>query len=121
MDLDTLIDRYCSAWSCEDADARARLLDGVWAEGATYIDPNTRELDRDALLAHIATMQASRPGAVVRRSTAVDEHHGLLRFGFEVIGADGSRLRHGTDFAVLGEDRRRLQRVIGFFGDAPPA
>jgi len=116
MELTDVIDRYCAAWSCDEPAARAQLLGKVWAPAAIYCDPATGVLDRDALLAHIARMQTTRPGAIVRRCTPVDEHHGRLRFGFEVIGSDGTRLRHGTDFAVVGAGGR-LEQVIGFFGD----
>ena len=115
-DLEALIDRYGQAWSEPDAARRAELLDSAWAPGATYTDPTVADLDRDALLAHIARIQATRPGAQVRRSTAVDAHHGFARFGFAVVGADGSILRHGVDIAFLDASGTRLQRIIGFFG-----
>lgn len=116
MDLDQLIDRYCSVWCEADPGKRAALLESVWGTDATYTDPTVNELSKSDLLAHIARVQAARPGAEVRRTTVVDEHHGVVRFGFEVLGRDGAVLRHGVDFACLDADRERLKRVIGFFG-----
>lgn len=115
-DLESLIERYAQAWSETDAARRAGLLDSAWAPGATYTDPTVADLDRDALLAHIARMQTTRPGAQVRRSTAVDAHHGFARFGFEVVNPAGTILRHGVDIAFLDSTGTRLRRVIGFFG-----
>jgi GNAT superfamily N-acetyltransferase len=114
--LRTLVDRYCEAWSDPDAARRSALLRAVWAPDGTYTDPTADRLDADGLLAHIARVQATRPGARVRRSTAIDTHHGALRFGFVVIGADGAVLRRGTDFARLDATGSRLREVIGFFG-----
>jgi hypothetical protein len=116
MTLDELIDRYCDAWSEADPARRAALLESVWAPSATYTDPTVADLGKVELLAHIAKVQATRPGARVRRTTVIDEHHGALRFGFTVVGADGAILRHGTDFAVLDSQRGRIRQIIGFFG-----
>lgn len=116
MNLNDLIDRYCEAWSDTDPAKRAALLESVWAADATYTDPTVNGLGMNELLAHIAKVQATRPGATVRRTTLVDEHHGAVRFGFEVLGRDGAILRYGTDFAFLDAERSRLQRVVGFFG-----
>lgn len=117
MTLDELIDRYCDAWSEADPARRAALLESVWAPSASYTDPTVDGLGKVELLSHIARVQATRPGVRVRRTTVIDEHHGALRFGFAVVGADGAILRHGTDFAVLDSKRGRIQQVIGFFGD----
>lgn len=116
VDLETLIDRYGEAWSEADPSRRESLLASVWAPDATYCDPTVAPLDFAALLAHIGRVQAGRPGAVVRRCTAVDAHHDVLRFGFEVIGADGALLRQGVDFVVLEASRVRIRQVTGFFG-----
>jgi hypothetical protein len=116
LNLEALIDRYGEAWSEPDAARRAALLASVWAPEATYSDPTVAPLDMAGLLAHIARVQAGRPGAIVRRSTVIDAHHEVLRFGFEVIGADGAVLRHGVDFVVLDAARTCIRQVTGFFG-----
>ncbi len=88
----------------------------MWAAGATYTDPTVHAAGADALLAHIAKVQAARPGAKVLRTTQPDEHHCIARFGFEAIGADGNVLRAGTDVVFMSADGTRIERVIGFFG-----
>lgn len=116
MSTTGLIDRYCQAWSDPDPARRASLLASVWSATATYSDPTVLDLDADQLLAHIERIQASRPGARVLRSTPADEHHGFARFGFKVVGVDGSILREGLDVAFLSPDGTKIERVIGFFG-----
>jgi len=116
MTLSGVLDRYCQAWSEPDPARREQLLLAVYATDATYTDPNVHADGADALLAHIAKVQATRPGAKVLRTTQPDEHHGIARFGFEVVGADGNVLRAGTDVIFMSADGTRIARVIGFFG-----
>ena len=116
LDIDALIDRYCEAWSLPDAAARASALRDVWASGATYTDPTADLRGADALLAHIAQVQATDPGARVERTSAGDLHHGLARFGWQLLRADGSRLPEGLDIAQLSADGLRIESIVGFFG-----
>lgn len=116
MNTQDLVDRYCQAWSDPDPAARKALLAGVWSTNASYSDPTVFELDAAALLAHIARIQLTRPGAKVVRSTAVDQHQTFARFGFQVVGADGAILREGMDIVTLSSDGSRIERVVGFFG-----
>jgi hypothetical protein len=116
MDLAALIDRYCEAWTAPEPARRAALIRSVWAEDATYTDPSVHAAGADALLAHIAGVQARRPGAKVLRTSAVDAHHGVARFAWRVVQADGTALPEGLDVAFLTADGAKLQRIIGFFG-----
>jgi hypothetical protein len=50
--------------------------------------------------------------------SAVDEHHGRLRFNWALKGHDAAMVLAGVDFAQLGDDGR-LQSVVGFFGETP--
>jgi hypothetical protein len=110
------IDRYCLAWSEPDPKIRAELLRSVWAANATYTDPTVHAGNLDELLDHIAKVQLNRPGAKVVRSTQLDEHHGIARFGFQVLHTNGSVLREGEDIAFFTRDGARIERIIGFFG-----
>jgi hypothetical protein len=116
MDVGELIDAYCAVWSEPDGAARASKLDAVWSRGARYTDPTVEAQGADALLAHIAGVQERRPGAKVERTSAVDLHHGLARFAWHALAADGSVLRDGIDVAFISADGRRIDRIIGFFG-----
>jgi hypothetical protein len=109
------IDRYCRAWSEPDPEIRAELLRSVWAANASYTDPTVHASKLDELLGHIAKVQMSRPGAKVVRTTPLDEHHGIARFGFQVLHVNGSILREGVDIAFFTRDGARIERIIGFF------
>lgn len=120
MNLPALIDRYCQAWSDHDESRRARLLGSVWAANATYTDPSVDALGFKELLAHIAKVQARRPGSRVVRTSEVDEHHRVARFAWRAIEASGNALLEGIDLAFLTADGSRIDRVIGFFGPTKP-
>lgn len=114
-DAAQLIDAYCAAWSDPDPARRREILAGVWADGATYTDPNVHTVGLDDLLAHIGSVVARRPGAEVVRTSGVDVHHGLARFAWQVVQADGTALPEGLDLAEFTGDGR-IRRIVGFFG-----
>jgi hypothetical protein len=116
MDKTELIDRYCQVWSEPSAGRRAKLLAAVWGADATYTDPSVHAGSAEHLLAHIATVQARRPGSKVLRTSRVDAHRGVARFAWHVIQADGSNLLEGLDVAFVSPDGVRIERIIGFFG-----
>ena len=60
-------------------------------------------------------------GALVatdRRTTGIDSHHDTLRYGWELVGPDGTVVAIGLDVGVLADDGR-LRRVNGFLGPLP--
>jgi hypothetical protein len=120
LNLIALIDRYCEAWSEQDESRRTELLGSVWAEGASYTDPAVHAVGVSELLTHIAKVRAKRPGSKVVRTSEVDEHHGVARFAWRAIEANGNALPEGIDLAFLSADGSKLERIIGFFGPAKP-
>ncbi|MFT3813862.1 MAG: nuclear transport factor 2 family protein [Acidovorax sp.] len=118
--LAALIDRYCEAWSEHDPRRKQELLNAVWSPGASYTDPTVHTVGESELLAHIAKVQAKRPGSKVIRTSEVDAHHGIARFAWRAIEANGNALPEGLDLAFLSEDGTRIERIIGFFGPVKP-
>jgi hypothetical protein len=116
MLLTDLIDTYCAAWSDESAEQRQALLAQVWADGATYTDPTVDLAGVEALLAHIAAIRSRYPGVSIVRTSEVDCHHGIARFGWRFVLADGSSFPEGLDIAFLDSSQTRITRIIGFFG-----
>lgn len=114
-EIEALIDTYCAAWSDPDPERRREILESVWADGATYTDPTVHAAGIDALLAHIGTVLARRPGAKVIRASRIDMHHGLARFAWRVVQADGTTLPEGLDLAEVTPEGR-IGRIVGFFG-----
>lgn len=113
--IERLIDRYCEAWSEFDPRRREEMLREIWADGATYVDPRGEAAGIAELTALIGRVLEKRPGARVVRTSAVDAHHGLARFAWRVVQADGSALPESMDMVEVSSEGR-LQRVIGFFG-----
>ncbi|MEO8629035.1 MAG: nuclear transport factor 2 family protein [Betaproteobacteria bacterium] len=110
-----VIDTYCAVWDSACDPARRRtLLQSVWAEGATYTDPTVQAIGLEQLLAHVDTVLTRRPGSKVTRTSQLDEHHGLVRFGWRVVQADGSMLPEGIDLAEISGGN--ITRIVGFFG-----
>lgn len=116
MDLSDLIDRYCQVWTEPNAVRRAELLASVWAASASYTDPSVHAASAEALLAHIAKVQARRPGSRVLCSSDVDVRHGIARFAWHVVQADGTTLPDGLDLAFVSLDGEKTECIIGFFG-----
>lgn len=116
MSVQKIIDLYCEAWSSAEPRLRERLLEGVWAPGASYTDPTVHAIGIQALLAHIATVQARRPGAKILRTSPVDVHHGMGRFAWHVVMPDGTTLPEGLDFVVFTQDEVHIEKIVGFFG-----
>lgn len=116
MELTSLIDTYCHAWSAPTEAERSRLLDAVWSSKATYTDPTVHARGTAELLAHISSVIARRPGSRVVRTSQVDQHHGVARFAWRAIEANGNELPEGIDIAFISADGLKIERIIGFFG-----
>jgi hypothetical protein len=117
--LETTIDSYLRAYGEPEATTRRHLVEAAWAADGTLADPPFEATGHDAIDATFAAVQAQFPGHTFRRTSAVDEHHGVARYGWDLVAPDGTVAIAGMDVAQFGGDGR-LQRVTGFFGDLPP-
>lgn len=117
-DLTATIDTWLEAYAEPDADRRRQLIGRVWADEGQLIDPPLDAAGPTAIDAMAAAVQGQFPGHRFRRTSGVDTHHGVARYGWELVGADGSVPVVGLDVAEV-DDAGRLVRVIGFFGDLP--
>jgi hypothetical protein len=112
------IEAYMAAWNETDEAKIKQLLEKCWADDATYTDPMSDVKGRDGLLTAINGFHAQMPGAGIAFTSAFDEHHGRVRFGWKVVGAPQEMA--GIDVATLAADGR-LQSIVGFWGANPPA
>src|SRR4051812_14424839 len=119
-DLTTTVDTYLSMWNEADPAARAERIRAAWIETGHYVDPLMEGKGYDGLSAMVDGVQAQFPGATFSRTTAVDEHHALVRFGWRLTAADGSVIADGLDIGVVAPDGR-LDRIAGFLGALKPA
>ncbi len=117
-DLTTTIDTYLSAWSEQDPDARAELVGRVWAEDGRLVDPPMAATGHAEISGMHAALQQQFAGHTFRRASGIDEHHGAVRFAWELVGPDGQVALTGLDVGELAEDGR-LRRITGFFGELP--
>jgi hypothetical protein len=118
MALGDVVHKYGAAWNAADAERR-KLLEEVWADDGVYCDPMGRADGREALIAHIGSLQAQLAGHTIELRSGVDEHDGQFRFAWAMQGPDGATVMEGVDFGVLAPDGR-IQSITGFFGPFPP-
>lgn len=113
-----LVTQYLDAWNEPDVGKREAMLAQCWGDGAVYVDPTVELSGAAALNAHIAKVQAARPGASLEFMSGIDVHHNVVRFLWRLVRADGTHGDSSIDFGEVGPDGR-LVKIVGFFGAAP--
>lgn len=119
-DLNQIIDHYFAAWNETD---RARRLDHIvkaWTPGGRYVDPLSDVEGHDGFDEMLAGLQGQYPGHTVKRTSAIEQHHDVVRFEWEIVAPDGNTFVTGVDVATLADDGR-LHEITAFFGTAAPA
>jgi hypothetical protein len=119
-DVTSTIDHWFVALNETDPVHRSAHIERAWSADGRWVDPPFEGQGHATLAEMIAGTQAQYPGTRFRRTTGVDVHHDALRYGWELVGDDGTVLVTGLDVGQLGPDGR-LQRVSGFFGELPDA
>jgi len=118
-DMTTAIDTYLEAYGETDTDRRIALIEQVFAAESHVFDPPIDGAGHTGINEMFAAVQGQFAGHTFRRSTGVDSHHGIARYGWELVAGDGSVTLAGMDVAVVN-DAGKLTRVAGFFGELPP-
>jgi hypothetical protein len=118
MSTNDLIERYIATWNELDGGRRREMIDEIWADDASYVDPLVVAEGRDAIDATIAGVQQQFPGFGLRLAGPVDAHHNLVRFTWELAPDGAEAIVVGFDVAVLTEDGR-LSNVHGFLDRVP--
>jgi hypothetical protein len=114
--VEDLVERYLQVWTERRAPARRRLLERLWAEGATYSSWVTNLQGLDALDAHIALRQEEQePGSRLVRTSGVHANEGRISFTWVLLGPDGTPTFEGSEFAEVDE-HGKLVRVTSFSG-----
>lgn len=117
-DSTTTIDRYLDAFGEPDPDRRRALVGETFAENATLADPPIDATGHDGLTEMFGVVQQHYPGHTFRRTSGVDEHHGVARYEWELATDGGGSAITGTDIVRFGADGR-IASVVGFFGPIP--
>ena len=116
--MQEIVQRCIATWNEADPQRRRKLLDELWDDQASYIDPLAEVHGRDAIDAVIAAAQAQFPGFAFSLDGPVDAHHRQARFTWALRSADGDPVVIGFDVAVVTEDGR-LRTVLGFLDQVP--
>jgi SnoaL-like domain len=114
-DLSTIVDVHLAAYCEPDAAHRAALIASVWQPDGRLLDPPFDGSGHDGIAALAEAVLAHYPGHTFRRTSAVDAHHDVARYRWELVAPDGAVAVAGTDVADLVDGR--LARVVGFFGE----
>jgi hypothetical protein len=117
-DLTAVIDDHLRAYGEPDDTRRAEAVAKLWAPDGSLIDPPFDGTGHEAIAGMGAILQQHYADHTFRRTTAVDGHHGVVRYGWELVSLDGDVVLSGTDVADIGDDGQ-LRRVVGFFGPIP--
>lgn len=117
-DIHRLIDDHLAAYADPDRERRSAAVQRLWAEDAQLIDPPLAARGHAQIIDQAEQLLAQFPGHRFRRSSGIDLHHGVARYGWQLLAPDGPVVLEGIDFAQL-DDHGRLARVSGFFGPLP--
>jgi hypothetical protein len=118
--LDHLVDTHLAAYAEADAARRLDLLRGIWNPDGHLVDPPFESRGHQGISAQAEALLSQFPGHRFERTTAIDAHHQMLRYGWRLVSPAGAPVVEGLDIADLDADGR-LRRVVGFFGAQPPA
>jgi hypothetical protein len=116
--MQDIVQRYIASWNETDPERRRKLVDELWDDQASYIDPLAEAHGRDAIDAVIAAAQAQFPGFAFTLNGPVDAHHRQARFTWALGPADADPVVTGFDVAVVTENGR-LRTVLGFLDQVP--
>ncbi|UNO39217.1 nuclear transport factor 2 family protein [Streptomyces sp. MST-110588] len=121
QEYEAAVTRYLEAWNATDPADRAKAVAAAFTEDGSYTDPLADVAGHDQLAAVIGAVHEQFPGFRFRQLGAVDGHHHIARFGWELVSpADGSAPVAGSDVITLAADGR-IASVHGFLDRVPAA
>ncbi|MDG4763211.1 DUF3291 domain-containing protein [Solwaraspora sp. WMMD406] len=116
------VDAYLAAWNEPVPDRRTRMLAQATTDSCSYVDPDHQLRGRADLVAYIDELlhRAGDHGQDRRvvRTSEVDVHHLLCRFGWRLDRPGGPPTVDRTDLVEFSRDGR-IHRVTGFVGPLP--
>jgi hypothetical protein len=117
--VDTLVERYLTAWNETDPQVRRELVGALWAADGVYTDPLASVTGADAIDQVIAGAQKQFAGLLFVRGDVLDAHHNIARFTWELVAEVGADpLVVGFDVAVVDDDEK-ITAVYGFIDKMP--
>ena len=117
-DVDTVIDTYMDAYSEPDTARRAALVAKTFTADGELIDPPIDGKGHAGITEMMGAVLGHYPDHRFRRTTGIDAHHNVARYGWELVDTAGTVALNGTDVAEF-DDGGAISRVLGFLGDLP--
>ena len=117
-DRATTIDTHLAGYAEADPDRRRELLSAAWATDGVLIDPPLQGDGLEAIIGCGDAVVTHYPGHRFVRTTGIDVHNGIARYGWELRDPSDNKVLDGVDVAETNADGR-LVRIVGFFGSLP--
>lgn len=117
-DFPTLIDEHLAAYTDPDPARRAGVVRRIWADGGQLIDPPLAAAGHAQIGQQAEQLLTQFPDHRFVRSSGIDSHHGMARYGWRLVNPEGDTVIEGLDIAQVDAEGR-LERVTGFFGPLP--
>jgi len=112
-----VLERMMAMWNERELETVRGYIEEIFSEEVIFIDPANSIVGHDAFEAMVREFRARFPEADLAHSSGFDQHHGLVRYHWEIHQA-GKLLIEGFDVTEIGSDGR-VSRVEGFFGPIP--
>ena len=119
-DINETIDTYLTMLNELDADKRIALVAQVFTPDAEWVDPPLESSGHAGISDMVATIYQHYPAHNFRRTSAVDAHHDVVRFSWDLVGPDDTVAFSGLDVVLLADDGR-IRRITGFIGELAAA
>ena len=113
------IDQHLNAYALADADRRIALVVANWNTDGELFDPPLEGRGHAEINALTDVVLTHYAGHRFARTTVIDAHHGFARYGWDLVGPDGTAAVSGIDIAQF-DDAGKLLRIVGFFGPLEP-
>jgi hypothetical protein len=113
------IDQHLEAYALADVDRRNALVATNWNADGELLDPPLEGRGHAEISALADIVLTHYVGHRFARTTMVDAHHGFARYGWDLVGPDGTVAVSGIDI-VQFDDAGKLLRIVGFFGPLEP-
>ena len=109
-ELQQLVEQYMKIWNEPDAALRRASIPKLWTEDAIQFIPEDEYRGYEALEKRVTSAHeefVKQGGFVFRPSGAFEEHHGAVKFSWEMLPASGGEIAAvGTIFLLLSDDGR---------------
>lgn len=119
-DAEALVERYVAIWLEPDVEGRRKSITELWAPNARYVDSSYDVTGHDALYDVTTAVYDNfvRPGThYFRAGSAVQAHHGILRFRWELAEVETGRAVDGGLDVLVVDDEGRITADYKFIGE----